>query len=157
MEVQLKIPVYQKFTQMLLGIIALFDILYIGVDIIVPIIFSLIIAILLDPVVSYLSGRKINRIVAISISILLAILLFTALLYFISSQMVMFSEMFPMLKEKIDTLINEGTKLASQTFIVSTPKINHWITQTKSDALSAAKSLIGPTLISMGGIVVVLF
>ncbi len=156
MNTTLKVPFYLKISQIILGIVALFFILFIGQGIIVPLIFSFIIAILLNPVVNYLCRRKVNRIVAILISILLLIFCFAVLLYFISSQVIMFGDMLPQLKEKINTLGNQGIQFISEAFNVSYDKLNGWIVQMKEEALTAGKSLIGPTIITMGGMIAVL-
>ncbi|HEX7457794.1 MAG TPA: AI-2E family transporter, partial [Ginsengibacter sp.] len=103
-----KIPLYAKVSQILLGIFIMFFILYIGQAIVIPILFAFIIAILLNPVVNYLCRRKVNRFAAILISIFLAIFCLAALLYFISSQVIMFCEMLPQHEEKINTLINQS-------------------------------------------------
>jgi len=157
MNTTIKIPLYTKMSQILLGIVILFFILYIGQAIIIPLLFSFIIAILLNPIVNFLCKKKVNRIVAILISILLAIFCLAALLYFISSQVIMFGEMLPQLEEKINTLIIQSIHWASQTFNISTEKINIWIAQMKNEALTVGKSLIGPTIISMGGMIAVFF
>lgn len=155
MNTEIKLPLYAKLSQILLGIFILFFILYIGQTIIIPLLFSFIIAILLNPVVNYLCRRKVNRFAAILISILLAIFCLAALLYFISSQIIMFSEMLPQLEEKIDILINQSIQWTSQIFNVSTEKINGWFAQLQNEALTAGKSLIGPTILSVGGLIVV--
>lgn len=155
MNTTFKVPLYAKLSQILLGIVILFFILYIGQEIIIPLIFSFFIAILLDPVVSYLCRRKVNRFVAIFISILLAILSLSAIIYFITSQIIMFGEMLPQLEEKIDTLISQSIQWASQFFNLSTEDTNVWIAQLKNEALTAGKSLIGPTILSVSGLIVV--
>jgi predicted PurR-regulated permease PerM len=151
-----KIPFYLKTSQIILGLIGLFFILYIGQEIIIPLIFSFIIAILLNPVVNYLISKKINQTAAILITILLAISCLAALLYFISYQMAMFTEMVPQLKEKINTLANNSINWISQTFNVSDMKIKEWIAQMKKEAATAGKALIGPTIISLGGMIAVI-
>lgn len=155
MNTEIKIPLYTKVSQILLGIVILFFILYIGKEIIIPLVFSFFIAILLDPVVSYLCRRKVNRFVAIFISILLAILSLSAIIYFITSQIIMFGEMLPQLEEKIGTLISQSIQWASLFFNLSTENINVWIAQMKNEALIAGKSLIGPTILSVSGMIVV--
>lgn len=155
MNAEIKIPLYAKLSQILLGIFILFFILYIGQTIIVPIIFSFIIAILLNPIVNYLSRKKVNRFVAILITILLAIICLAALIYFITSQIIMFGEMLPELEEKIGALISQSIQWTSQIFNVSTEKINGWLAQMQKEALTAGKSLIGPTIFSLGGLIAV--
>jgi len=151
----LKVPLFSKLSQILLGIVILFFILYIGQEIIIPLVFSFFIAILLNPVVSYLCRRKVNRFVAIFISILLAILCLSAIIYFITSQIIMFGEMLPQLEEKVNTLFSQTIQWASQILNLSTEKINIWMAQMRTEALSIGKSLIGPTILSVGGMIVV--
>jgi predicted PurR-regulated permease PerM len=155
MNTEIKLPLYAKVSLILLGIVILFFILDIGQAIIIPLVFSFFIAILLDPVVSYLCRRKVNRFVAIFISILLAILFLSAIIYFITSQIIMFGEMLPQLEEKIGTLISQSIQWASQFFNLSTENINVWIAQMKNEAFTTGKSLIGPTILSVSGLIVV--
>ena len=150
-------PLYQKYSLMILGIIGFFFILYIGTDIIVPIIFSLIFAILLDPVVEYLIKLKINRIVAILLSILLSFLLLAGLIYFLTVQIIMFGDMLPQLNEKFDAIIKSGTDWTSRFFNVSHSKVNGWLAESKDKGITELKSLIGPTIMSIGNILVILF
>jgi len=155
MNTTFKVPLYSKLSQILLGIVILFFILYIGQEIIIPLVFSFFIAILLNPVVDFLCKKKINRALAILISILLLIIVLTGLGYFIISQMIMFGEMLPELEEKIGTLFTDTIQWAAQSFSISPTKINSWISQMKSDALDFAKTLIGPMVLSMGALIAV--
>jgi predicted PurR-regulated permease PerM len=154
MNTEIKLPLYAKVSMILLGIFILFYILYIGQEILIPLVFSFLIAILLNPVVDYLCGKKINRAVAILISILLLVLFLSGLGYFIISQIIMFGEMLPQLEEKIDTLFTVTIQWITCTYVNPT-KINAWIDQIKSTTLNSAKSLIGPTILSMGGMIAV--
>jgi len=155
MNTTFKIPLYAKLSQILLGIFIMFFILYIGQAIVIPLLFAFIIAILLNPVVNYLCRRKVNRFAAILISILLAIFCLAALLYFISSQVIMFGEMLPQHEEKINTLINQSINWMAQIFNVTTEKINVWLAQMKKEALSVGQSLIGPTILSVSEMIAV--
>jgi predicted PurR-regulated permease PerM len=155
MNTEIKLPLYAKVSLILVGIVILFFILYIGKEIIIPLVFSFLIAILLDPVVNYLCRKKIHRAVAILISILLSIILLSGLGYFIISQMIMFGEMLPELEEKIGTLTNQSIQWISQIFNVSTETVNGWLAQIKNEALTTGKSLIGPTILSVGGLIAV--
>lgn len=155
MNTEIKIPLYAKISQILLGIFILFYILYIGQGIIIPLVFSFFIAILLNPVVDYLCEKKINRIAAILISILSLIIVFSGITYFITSQIILFGEMLPELEEKIDTLFTDTIHWASQAFNVNPTKINAWVDQIKSNTLNSAKALIGPIVLSMGSLMAV--
>jgi len=76
-----------KTTIFLIGLIAFFAILYIAKVIIVPLIFALIIAILLQPIVRFLEKKKrINRVIAIILTLLFALIIIVAITLFIGIQ-----------------------------------------------------------------------
>lgn len=95
-------PFYRKATTILIGLIALTYALYVLRDIMAPVAFSLIIAILLNPSVNYLQKKKVNRILAISLSLLMAVLVIGGLVYFISAQLVSFTDSWPQFKAKFN-------------------------------------------------------
>ena len=66
-------PVYAKLSIITIGLIGVFYILFIGREILIPLVFATIIAILLNPVVNYLCIKKLNRILAIFIALSAAI------------------------------------------------------------------------------------
>jgi predicted PurR-regulated permease PerM len=148
------LPFYLKCSQVILGLVAFFFILYVGREIIVPIIFSTILAIVLNPVVNFLN-RKINRIVAISIAITLAMVLIGALFYFIGSQLAMFSDSFPLLKQKFTLMFRDFIHWISETFNISTYKVKAWIEKTKNEQMEGGGAVIGDTLMSVTGTLIV--
>ena len=102
-----RLPLYLKLSQVLIGIVAFFFILYIGRGIIIPLVFALILAILLNPVVNFLQ-RKTNRVIAIVLVVFFALLIILAVVYFISSQVGMFSEALSQLKQKFTLLLTDS-------------------------------------------------
>ncbi len=152
----LNVPFYLKMSQIMIGMVAFFFILYIGQDIIVPLIYALVIAVLLNPAVDYLIKRKVNVILAISIVMLAAIVVLGGLIYFISAQIANFADAFPMMKQKLDMLFNDSVKFVSQTFNISSYKIHQWAEKTKSEGLGNSSALIGQTLGTLGGFIAVL-
>ncbi len=77
-----KLPVYLKIAQILMGISVFFFILYIGQDIIIPLVFAIFIAMLLNPVILFLCRIKIPRVPAILIALVVTMLLIAAYLLF---------------------------------------------------------------------------
>src|SRR4030095_5618314 len=128
-------PFYFRITLILLGFGALVALMYFGKEIILPLIYALLIAILLNPLVNYLNSKRINRVIAILISEITTLLLIGVLIYFISSQISQFSEELPQLKTKFNDLINMIVTWASSTFHVSTTQVKNYINDSKSDAL----------------------
>jgi predicted PurR-regulated permease PerM len=68
----LKFPFYAKASFFFIGVFAFISMLYIGRAIILPLIFAIIIAIVLHPVVNLLTRFKINRVVAIIITLVVS-------------------------------------------------------------------------------------
>ena len=75
---EIKIPLFVKAPLIIIGILAFFTILYIAQSIIVPIIFATIIAIVLHPAVNWLTLKKINRLIAITLVFFIAFLVIGA-------------------------------------------------------------------------------
>ncbi|MEO8085305.1 MAG: AI-2E family transporter [Bacteroidota bacterium] len=157
MENTAKIPVYAKLSLIVTGILAFFYILYIGQSIVVPIVFATIIAILLNPLVNFLCNKKVNRLLAIILVLTFAIILIAVLIYFIGSQLTMFNDSMPAFKQKFGALFNEILNWASSTFNISTIKIHAWIEKMKSEGMSNSSAVIGQTLGTISGVLVLVF
>jgi len=152
----LKFPFYIKFAFVSIGIFAFVYMLYIGQQIILPLIYATIIAILLNPLVNFLIRKKINRIVAISTSVIVSILVTLSLLYFISTQLSMFSETYPKLKEKFNETSVQTINWTSDHFNIKTSKINAWIKSTENEAINNLGGAIGHTVSTINSIIIIL-
>src|SRR4051812_48464102 len=130
------IPIYIKLAQIILGLIGFFFILYIGKEILVPLTFATLFAILLNPLVNRLERLGLNRVLAIALSLLLGMLGTVALLYFLSFQIAHFADTFPQLKEKFNVLLKNGVNWVAETFNVSTTKVNAWIDKKEKEGLA---------------------
>ena len=153
---ELQLPVYVKTILFLIGLIAFFAILYIGRDIVVPLVFAILIAILLHPVVNFLVRYKINRVVAITITLLLTFIIVAAFTGLLFSQASRFSESWPLLVDKFTGILNQSVSWVSDYFDISTYKINTWIAKTKVELLNNSSAAIGQTLLNIGSMVMVL-
>jgi len=152
-----ELPFYIKASIFLIGIIALFAILYIAQSIIVPLIFALIIAIVLHPVVDLLVRFRINRVLAIVITILLTFIVIAALGGLLFSQASRFSESWPVLVDKFTAIINQTITWASGYFDINAQEIRDWIGKTKSELINTSGAAIGQTLVTVGSGLVILF
>ncbi len=157
MHPQLKIPFYAKASLLIIGICALIFMLYVGQGIILPLIFATITAIVLHPAVKFLVRIKINRVVAIIITLLITLIFIIAFGSFLISQIVRFSESWPMMVEKFTGYINETISWISGYFDISPEKILAWITKTKGDIIISTGTAIGHTLVNVGNGLVVIF
>jgi predicted PurR-regulated permease PerM len=136
MESSIKIPFYARIAFVFIGIFAFVFTLYIGQRIIVPLVYATIIAILLNPLVNYLLRKKINKVVAISISVALAIFSVAIVLFVVSSQISMISDTYPALKLKFNVTSSQIVQWFSEKFNIRISKIDAWITITQTQAIS---------------------
>jgi predicted PurR-regulated permease PerM len=157
MEKPLKFPFYARASLFFIGSFAFISMLYIGKSIILPLIFATIIAIVLHPVVDFLVRKKINRILAISITLVVTILIIVAFGSFMVSQISRFSESWPKLVDRFTEIFNQSVSWASGYFDISPRKINAWITKSRQELLSNSNTAIGQTLITVGNDLVVIF
>lgn len=154
---ELKLPFYAKATIFLIGLFALLTMLYIAQGIIVPFVFAIIIAIVLHPVVNFFVRRKINRVLAIAITLFLSFLVIAAFGALLFSQASRFGEAWPILVDKFTGVLNQTITKASVYFDINPQNIHDWITKTKSELINTSSAAIGHTLVSVGSKVVILF
>lgn len=154
---ELKLPLYAKTTISLLGVIAVFTILYIGKSIIIPIVFSTIFAILLHPLVNFFVRIRINRVIAITITLLLTFLVLFAFVALLFSQASRFSESWPVLVEKFTGLLNQNISDAADYFNKDPQKIHEWLTKVQGEIINTGTAALGQTLVIVGNGLVVLF
>ncbi len=139
---QKKYPFFFRSTVTLFGIMLFVFMLFELRSILVPLAFALMIAILLNPFVNILINKKVNRVVAITISLLTVILVVSGLMYFISSQMVKFSDNLPMLQQKFGELFHNLQLWLQNNYSLSLTKQSEMI----AEAEDSLKPLIGQTV-----------
>jgi len=146
------LPFYTRAGIFFVGLSALIAILYVAQSIIIPVVFSFIIAILLHPVVKFLTRLKINRIIAIILTMLLTVILLLAFIALIYSQAVSFSDSWPVFVQKFTELVNQTVHTASHYFNIRPSIINAWLTKTQHELINIDGTLIGQTIVNLGGI-----
>lgn len=146
-------PFYLKATTILFGLSLFVMVLYVLADLLVPISFSVLLAILLNPFYSRLRRWKIPKILAITLTLFTMIIFVVAVLYFLSSQMIQFGDTFPALKAKGGQIILEIETWIQHTFGVSIQKQMLML----NDAANNSKGLVGQTIGSLFGLFSVLF
>jgi len=151
------LPFYIKASLFFIGLCALISILYVAQSIIIPLIFAFIIAILLSPVVSLFVRLKVNRVLAIAMTLLLSIIIIFACGAFVVSQASLFADSWPTVVEKFTLLLNNTISQAAIYFDVQPQHIHEWINKTQGELINFNGAAVGQTLMSVGGAVAVLF
>ena len=129
-------PFYAKIALIFIDVFAFVFTLHVGKDILIPLVFATITAILLNPLVNYLIRKKVNKIISISIAVFLAISMVLGILYIVSSQVTMFSETYPQLKAKINITSTEMVQWVSKKLNIRKVNINAWLKETQDNAIS---------------------
>ena len=156
-DTELKFPFYAKASLFLVGLYVLVSMLYFTQSIVVPLLFAIIISIVLHPVVNFFTLRlKVNRILAIVITILLTFIAIAALSAFFISQASMFSDSWPKLVERFTAVLNDATTWASGYLDIRPRIIHQWITKTKGELLTFSNDAIGQTIMTVGNAIMVL-
>jgi predicted PurR-regulated permease PerM len=152
-----RLPLYARLAFIFVGIYLFVYTLYIGRQIFVPIAAALILAILLSPFVRFLQRKKLSRIWAISIAVLLAVVITATLIYFIASQLGMFNNALPMMRQKFNNIQGELAQWLSVHFNLSIQQIDAWFNKTKAEWMDNGNSMIGSTLLTISGLVLLVF
>jgi predicted PurR-regulated permease PerM len=135
MDISFKPPFYAKVALIFVGLFSLVFVLHVGKDIIIPVVFATILAILLNPLVNFLVKKKVNIIIAISLAVMVTIVVAVGLFYIISSQISMFTETYPQLKLKMSAASGELVSWISRKFKIPHSTINAWMLETEREAI----------------------
>jgi predicted PurR-regulated permease PerM len=154
---ELKLSSYVKAATILIGLFALFTLLYIAGGIIVPLIFSVIIAVVLHPFVNLFVKMKINRVLAITIIIILTIMILSVLSTLLVSQVSRFTESWPLMVIKFTEALNNAVIWASGYFDLNPDQFHNWLVQSRDEIINSGVSSIGQTIVTIGGWFVMLF
>lgn len=142
-------PFYIKAPMVLIGLYLFFYILNLLQEIIVPFAFAGLIAVLLNPVYNRFQKWKFNKIVAIVLTIFIAVLVVAGIMFFLSSQIVQFGDMIPQLEKKSIKLLGNLQEWLSSTFGISTEKQMNML----DEAINNSRTYVGKTVNTVFGII----
>lgn len=152
----LQLPFSMRASIFFIGLVAFVAILYIAQGIIVPLVFSIIVAILLHPVVNFFVRIGINRILAIVITLFLTSLVLVAFFILIFSQASQFGESWPILVDKFTETLNRFISDIAGYLELKPQIIHDWITKSKGEFLHFSNDAIGQALLSVGNALMLL-
>jgi predicted PurR-regulated permease PerM len=127
--------------------------LSIGQAIILPLIFAALIATLLSPVIGYLVRKKMNRVAAISLSLIFALMVATGLIVLMGIQAGHFRHAWPALVDKCQAMIGQAVVAVAGIVHISTAKVTTWLSGTESEITKNSDAAIGKALLSAGSVV----
>jgi len=144
-------PFYQKLSLVLISISILCIALIYGKDLILPILFSILLANILLPLTNYFGRKGLHKSIAISIPLMLSIIVGIGLLYFLSSQIIHFMNDVPALKDRINEVTHSFQKWFKASTNMTITKQNQYFNNTVDDLKDSAPELVSITFVSLTG------
>ena len=151
-----KVPFYARASLIIVGFFTLITMLYIIQDIIVPLIYAIMIAILLVPMIDFFVRKKINRVFAITLSLVLVSSIVIISIVLLSARLSSFTESVPKLFDRFYEILDQTILWFSQHFNISTKNLNSFIADFKTDLFNSSRAFIGSTISSVGNTVIIM-
>ena len=138
----------------LMGIYFLGMIIWVGKDIITPLLMAFFLAIMLLPVLRFLRRRKIPEGLAIFLSILFLVILGGLLIWFFSSQISRLVSDFPEIKRNVQLHLDSLSQWIDSRFGLSTEKQTQLINEQNDKMLNYAGGMLGGAASSVTGVLI---
>ncbi len=143
-----RLPFSTRITTILLGLTLVCVILYVGKDVLIPIAFAAIFAVVLYPVSRFLEQHRVPRVLAITIAIVLACSILFGVATFIAMQIGQFSEDVPRLREQGTRYFTDLQAYIHETFGFTYPQQLRWLRQGAEAALTGENGMLNQTLLT---------
>ena len=148
-------PFYTKLAFVLISILALGYLLIQGKDILAPLIFSFLFAILLLPLANFLENKcHLPFSISAILSVLLLITFVVIIMLLLGNQLAGLADDWPLLKRNILTTSNQFQRWISTTFHINTAKQLKYINTATNNILFSSTAVISATVISLSSIVI---
>jgi predicted PurR-regulated permease PerM len=137
----------------LFSIIAIGYLCILGKEILSPLLFGLLFAILLLPLARYFEIKfKIHRSAASAITVLIILAAFAGLGFLVSTQISRLSQSFPLLQEQIMTSLHHFQVWISDTFQINIEKQMDYVNSATTRFENATPNVIGATVVSVSSV-----
>ncbi len=101
-------------------------ILYLGRDLFIPLSFAALVSFILYPFCAWLERKKVGRMTAIVIGLLLMLVLISLIFFLLAQQFSLFLKEWPTIKIKIQDLINQTTQTVIQNYSLTEVQQEKW-------------------------------
>ena len=150
MHTTIKFPFYAKLAFILLSLSLIVAFIYLGQQVLVPIMLALLFAILLRPVVNFLNAKlKFPHVIAAIVSVFLFLLFIAGIVFFVSWQVGDMASDWDKIKENINTHYHTIQKWVSQHLNISYNQQQKYVEQATKGSFD--KGGMGSTLSSFTG------
>lgn len=153
MDISHKIPYYVKLTFILLSLSIILVILYLGQNILIPMLLSLLFAILLRPLVVFFNQKcRFPHVIAVSVAVFFFIIFIAVIIFFLSWQVADITDDWKKITHNLSIHYQYVQQWIKQHFHVSYFKQQSYVRQVRDEALNGESELIGNTLSSFSDV-----
>ncbi len=131
-------PAYAKFTIILLGIILFFYALRVAGNLLIPLAFSFLLALLLYPLAKWLELKRIPRVISIIISIVLVVIALGAIGFVLTNELIGFSDEIPEITDRLQISISGFQSFIETNFEISKDLQIDWLTKGLNNLLQTS-------------------
>jgi|SRR5688572_2690423 len=151
------LPFYAKFSFNLITIVLLGTIIFLGQDIFMPLCFAIVLAFLLLPVNKWLVKKGLPQVPAMIVSIMAAVLLIAAIVYFLSMQLAQFTEDLPKIRRNLDRHIYTVQQWIRENFNITRKEQQEAIESASQDMKTTGPGMLGTTFITAASVLILMF
>lgn len=151
---EIKLPFNARLTYTLFSIVLIVYIARIGSEILIPLIFAFLIAIMLLPVAHLLERWRFPRGLAAFTSVLVFIILLLSLLLLLTKQMESFISDFPQLQKKLMLTINSLQAWIYEKFHINSSMQLNYVEKAAMGTLGTATTFISQTFLSLSSLLI---
>jgi predicted PurR-regulated permease PerM len=146
-------PFYAKLALVLIGLIALGFLVVHGKEILDPLMFGFLFAILLLPIGNFLERRlRLPRSAASFVAILLLVGFISGIIYLVGTQITNLTSDWPQLKNQINQSFGDVQGWIENKFHVNVQKQMNYIHNTTNKVLSSGTAVLSETFLSLGSL-----
>lgn len=151
---EVRLPFNARLTYTLLSIILIIFIAHMGQSIIVPLIFSFLLAIMLLPFANFLEHKGWPRWLAALVSVFAFVLLLAAIFTLLGAQMSSFASDFPLLQKQLMRSVYSGQQWVWRHFRIDVVRQSNYVEKLAMGTLGSATTFISSTVFSIGSLLV---
>jgi putative permease len=139
-------PFYERLSLILIGMVVLGYLIVQGKEILDPLLFGFLFAILLLPVSNFLEKKlRLPRSASSFISIILLIAFVSGILYLVASQITKLTDDWPMLRNQVTQSLNDVSEWIQATFHINLEKQKIYVHDTTQKIMSSGTAVLGTT------------
>ncbi len=152
----LKPPFYMKLSHILLSLVLIVVILRMTKDILAPVAFGFLFAILLLPLAQGFERLKMPRGAAAGLAVIIFVIFMSGILYFISWQTSSFLTDLPVLEKRLMIIANDLTVWVDDKFHVDSDQQVAWINENAAKSIASLSQLIVNAVTSVSSVLIFL-